>query len=195
MRISRMILAAVLLTVGPANAALGDDDDWQIFGRVLSLVQSVVHAAAKSDDPRAVEYGIDRLLSGEHGEANRLAADIAGDALADVPPEYKDTVLSLGKDLAALARKERERQPSVHLAGTEAALQARRNLAAIGLRYFDSAQLLEAVGRNDALAVELYVTGRGVDLAARNADGLTALELARRRNNHEVVDLLASAGR
>lgn len=64
----------------------------------------------------------------------------------------------------------------------------------MGLRYFDSAQLLDAVRRDDALAVELFVAGRGVDLAARNADGLTALELAQRRNNRRLVGLLASGG-
>ena len=64
----------------------------------------------------------------------------------------------------------------------------------MGLRYFDSAQLLDAVRRDDALTVELFVPGRGVDLAARNADGLTALELAQRRNNRRLVDLLASGG-
>ena len=106
----------------------------------------------------------------------------------------RSSILALAKDLATLARKERERQPSLRSAGTETALQARRDLAAMGLRYFDSAQLLDAVRRDDALTVELFVPGRGVDLAARNADGLTALELAQRRNNRRLVDLLASGG-
>ena len=194
MHFFRTILAGVLLTVGPAKAAMGEDEDWQLFGRVLGLVQSVVHAAVQSNDRQAAEKGIDRLLSGEHPEANRLAADIAGDAFEDVPPQYKDSILALAKDLAALARKEREQQSSLRSAGSETALQARRDLAAMGLWYFDSAQLLDAVRRDDALAVELFVAGRGVDLAARNADGLTALELAQRRNNRRLVDLLASGG-
>lgn len=198
MRVIRTILAAALLaTAGPAGSAdrSGDDDEWRIFGRVIALVQSVVHVAAQSNDPRAVERGVESLLSGEHPEANRLAGELFNDAFEDMPPQYRGSVLALAKDIAAIARKERARQPYGPAMGVDGALQARKDLAAMGLRYFDSAQFLDAVKRDDSLAVELFIVGRGVDLGARDADGRNALEIAQRRNNRQLIGLLASAGR
>lgn len=194
MRILRSMLVGAMFIAGTANAGPREDDDWQLFGRVLSLVQSVVHAAAQSGDPQAVERRIDSLLSGQNAEANRLAGDILGDAFEDMPPQYRGSVMALAKDLAAIARKERARDASRQSQGADAALQARKDLAAMGLRYFDSAQLLDAVKRNDSLAVELFIAARGVDLGARDADGLTALQLAQRRNNRQLADVLAAAG-
>lgn len=198
----RAVLAGVLLAAGPAQAS-APDEDWQLFGRVLSLVQSVVHGAAQSNDPRALEKGVDNLLSGEHREANRLAADLLGEAFEDMPAQYKGTAVSLAKDLATIARRERARQgamqaPAATGTGVQdsaPALQARKDLTAMGLRYFDASQFLEAVRRNDVLAVELYVAAGGVDLAARDGEGLSALGIARRQGNSRLVELLASAGR
>lgn len=190
-----MMVVAMLVTSVQAGAAAGEDREGQIFGRVLALVQSVVHAAAQSNDPRAVENSIDRLLSGEHAEANRLAGDLLGTALEDLPPQYKATALALARDLAVIARKERARRVSPHGLDADSALQSRKDLAAIGLRYYDAVQFLDAVKRNDALAVELFLEARGVDTGTRDADGLTALELAQRGNNRRIVDLLIAARR
>ena len=66
MRGFRILLASALLCTSSASAASGEGDDWRLFGRVLSLVQSVVHAATQSGDPRAVERRIDSLLSGQN---------------------------------------------------------------------------------------------------------------------------------
>ena len=199
MRAMRKILAGVLLVAGQAQASAADDEDWQLFGRVLSLVQSVVHGAAQSNDPRGLEKGVDRLFSGESREANRLAADLLGEATNDIPAQYKGAAVALAKDLATIARKERARQGAIETpapgGATDAAVQARKDLTAMGLRYFDNGQFLEAVRRNDVLAVEMFVAGRGVDLATRDAEGFTALALAQRQNNRRMVELLAPAGR
>ena len=197
MHAKRIILAgALLVAAGQAGSAdrSGDDDEWRIFGRVLALVQSVAHVAAQSNDPRAVEKGVESLLSGEHPEANRLAGELLTEAFEDMPPQYRGSVMALAKDLATIARKERARQPYAG-PGADGALQARKDLAAMGLRYYDSAQFLDAVKRDDSLAVELFIAGRGVDLAARDADGLNALEIARMRNYPRLADLLASTSR
>jgi hypothetical protein len=195
MRNLRTILAAALLVAGQANAAVAEDDDWQLFGRVLSLVQSVVHGAARSDDPRALEKGVDRLLSGEHREANRLAADLLGEAFEDMPAQYKGTAIALARDLSTIARKERARQGALQSPGADAAIRARKDLAAMGLRYFDAAQMHDAVRRGDTLAVELYVVAQGVDLSARDAEGLTARDIAQRQGNRRMVEVLATASR
>ncbi len=193
MRILRSMLVGAMFIAGTANAGPREDDDWQLFGRVLSLVQSIVHTAAQSNDPRIVEKRIDSLLSGENAEANRLANDIVGDAFEDMPPQYKGTVMALAKDFAVIARRERTRELSRQSPGAEAALRARKDLAGMGLRYFDASQLLDAVKRDDVLAVELFVAARAVDLDARDANGLTALQLARRSNNRQLIDVLAAA--
>ncbi len=196
----RVILAVVLLVAGQAQAS-APDDDWQLFGRVLSLVQSVVHGAAQSNDPRALEKGVDHLFSGEHRDANRIAADILGDAFEDMPSQYKGAAVALAKDLATIARKERARQGALQVPPMAAApesvpaLQARKDLTAMGLRYFDSAQFLEAVKRNDLLAVELFLAAGGVDLTAKDGEGYSALGIARRQGNSRLAELLASAGR
>ena len=59
-----------------------------------------------------------------------------------------------------MAEKER-----IVLEDRASTLQARKDLAAMGLRYFDAEQYREALRRNDALAVELFVAGRGLDPA------------------------------
>lgn len=196
MRAARAMLIGVMFVASAqALASEGNDGDWVLMGRVLSLVQSVVHVAAQSNDPRAVERQIDGLLSGGNTEANRLASDLMTNAFEDMPPQYRGTVLALASDFATIARRERARNGSGSLPGPDAALRARKDLTAMGLRYYDHGQFLDAVKRDDALAVELFVAARGLDVGARDADGLTALELARRRNNHRIVELLAEAGR
>jgi ankyrin repeat protein len=61
----------------------------------------------------------------------------------------------------------------------------------MGLRYHDPKDFLDAVKRDDALAVELFIAGRGVNLAAKDAQGQTALEIARARGNAPITQLLA----
>jgi ankyrin repeat protein len=61
----------------------------------------------------------------------------------------------------------------------------------MGLRYHDPNDFLEAVKRDDALAVELFVAGRGVNLAARDAQGRTALDIAKARGNTQIAQLLS----
>ena len=73
----------------------------------------------------------------------------------------------------------------------EAALQARKDLTAMGLRYYDGAQFLDAVKRDDALAVELYLAGRGVDVSGKGPDGRSALDIARANRNERLVTLLS----
>lgn len=197
MRTYKLLLAALALAAGQVYAAGDDADDWRFFGRVLALVQSVVHTAAQSDDPRAMDKSVGALLSGEHADANRIATDLLDDTVEDIPPAYRGVALSLAKDLAVLARKERARREHAFaggLRGREGVLQARKDLTAMGLRYYDAGQFLEAIRREDVLAAELFVLGRGVDPATKDAAGLSALDLARQKNNRRLIELLASGG-
>ena len=79
--------------------------------------------------------------------------------LAEVPPQHRATIVAIGRDLTSLARKDLKKQAEID------PMQARRDLTSLGLTYHDSKQFLEAVKRNDAIAAELFIAGRGVDLS------------------------------
>lgn len=198
-----------LLSGCASTQAVGEDEDWRMIGRVLSLVHTVTQAAA-SEDPQAAGRAMERILSGADPAANRLVGELADEAFADMPREVRGSALAVARDVAVLARREAARapqgsaQPSVAqglgatglgVPQTDAAvaLQARRDLQSMGLTYHDAGQFLEAVRRNDLLAVELYVAGRGVNLDARDAQGRSALEIARAAGNARLGQVLASA--
>jgi len=108
MRAMRTLLLLLALAVTPAHAAL-EDDDWALFGRVLALVQPIVHAAATSPDPQAAQREIDALLQGRNAEANHLAAELLQGALEDMPAEQRAAMLAIARDLLLIARREQAR--------------------------------------------------------------------------------------
>jgi hypothetical protein len=191
MKATRALLLVSLLLPGvPAWAGAGDDG-WEAFGHALTLVQRFVRIAVESDDPHAGLKGLDEVLAGRDEEANEAFAGLLKEATADMPVEHRTRVVSIGRDLAALARKNIARGLGAEPASVESALQARKDLNAMGLRYHDARDFLEAVRRDDALAVELFIEGRGVNLASRDAQGHSALEIARSRGNARITELLA----
>lgn len=174
-RLARALGLAALIAL-PAHAS-EVDDDWKMFGGMLSLVQSLVRVAAASDDPQAMQRGVDGILAGRNADANRLAGDLMQEMTADMPAQYRGTVRALAQDMLVIARREQaraaaspavpEREPAdaeARAAAGERArvLQARKDLAAMGLRYYDAEQYREAQRRNDTLAIELFVAGRGL---------------------------------
>ncbi len=168
-RIAARIAAfgASLLVALPAAA--GEDE---AFSHALTLVQTFVRAAARSDDPAASAKALDDVLSGRDTKANRAFAGLLEEMTADMPAAQRDQVASIGMDLAAIARREAARAPLSPIGApwSDPALQARKDLTAMGLRYYDEQQFLAAVKRRDKLAVDLFVAGRGIDpaLVARN---------------------------
>lgn len=169
MRVIRL-LAVVLLLPLSASAASEDTEDWKLIGGVLALVQQIVHQAANSPDPQAAQKGVDAILAGESGHANRIASGIMEEVMQDVPPEQRGAFVSIGRDLLTLARREQARAatlaPNAVDASRAAALQARRELHAMGLRYWDERQYSEAVKRGDSIAVDLYLAAQGLPSAA-----------------------------
>jgi hypothetical protein len=61
----------------------------------------------------------------------------------------------------------------------------------MGLKYHDSSEFLDAVKRNDQVAVELFVAGKGVNLGTTDWRGRTAAEIARANGNERMAALLA----
>ena len=181
-----VVLAAFLAAAPPAHAA-----EDEAFGHALTLVQMFVRAAAQSDDPKAGLKAIDDVLAGRNTEANRAFAGLFEEATVDMPAAHKEKVTAISRDLAALARKEAGRARVLDPVSTERALQARKDLTAMGLSYHDAGQFLDAVKRDDALAVELYLIGRGVNPSAKGRDGRTALDIARANRNEALAGLIS----
>jgi hypothetical protein len=153
-----------------ASATSEDADDWKLIGGVLALVQQIVHLAAHSPDPDAAQKGIDAMLAGENAQANRIASGAMEEIMWDVPLEQRAAFVSIGRDILVLARREQARaaaQPAAQLPtaaelSREAALRARRDLHAMGLRYWDEQQFAEAAKRGDRIAVDLFLVAQGL---------------------------------
>jgi len=156
-RTIRSFFLAALVAAAPAAQAAEADDDWKMFGGMLALVQTFVRAAASSDDPQVMQRNMDALLAGRNSEANRLAGELMNDMFEDMPAQYRGTVHALARDVLTIARRENARNAIRGLpTDIESVMQARKDLNAMGLRYWDEEQYREALRRNDALALELY---------------------------------------
>jgi hypothetical protein len=180
-----LILTLLLASTLPARAAT-DDEDWTAFGHVLTLVQTMVRMGLQPSPDQAVGD----LLAGRNLEANGAIAGLFAGATAEMPPEYRDRLASIGRDIAGYAAKN-PAASALDSRATDRALQARKYLNAMGLRYYDEKQFLEAAKRNDALAVELFIAGRAVNLGATTWDGRSALDIARANGNTQLAELLS----
>jgi hypothetical protein len=166
--------------------------DWATFGRFLSLIQVFVQSAcppsaAHNCDPNAAQKAFDDIASGRNPEANALMLEI----FAEVPAPEREKMLAIGRTMAAMSRKQTTAEGQ--LQSESAAIRARKDLVAMGLSYHDRNQFLDAVRRGDAIAVRLFLTGRGVDANAKDAWGNSALDLARQGGDPEIVALLSAA--
>jgi hypothetical protein len=167
MRAARLLAALLLLPLSAA-AVSEDADDWRLIGGVLAMVQQIVHLAAHSPDPQAAQKGVDAILGGENAEANRIASGVMEEVMQDIPASQRNAFLSIGRDLLVLARRERAKEsPAVQ---AENPVQARKELHAMGLKYWDEQQFLDAVRRGDRIAVDLFLAAKGLQSseAARN---------------------------
>jgi len=162
-------LLVLSLIVLPARGAQEDDDDWKLLGGALALLQQVVHVAASSKDPDAARKQVDAIVAGKSAEANRLAARMMDDMMEDMPQEQRATMSAIAQDLLTIARREQASAASTGAAAApsapspETALKARKELHAMGLRYWDEQQFLEAVRRGDRMAVDLFLAAGGLE--------------------------------
>jgi len=187
LRLAGVVLCAALAIPAAPSLAAADDEGWPALSHALTLIQTLVSIGAHSDNP---QQGFDDVLAGRNTEANRAVAGLLEEAMSDMPAQHKEKVTSIGRDLAMMARKSTG-NTAARPASVEASLQARKDLTAMGLRYYDQKQFLDAVGRDDALAVELFVAGRGVNLASRDPQGRSAVEIARANGNAPLAEMLA----
>ena len=180
-----LLVAACFLPALPAQAA---EEESSAFGHALSLVHLFVRIAAESETPQQSLNAVDEVLAGRNAAANEAVAGLMKEMLLEVRPEDRATIAAIGRDLASLARKDLHKQAQQPKADP---LQARKDLTGMGLTYHDSRQFLDAVKRDDAIAAELFIAGRGVDLAARDFWGRDAVELARANGNERLAELIS----
>lgn len=76
---------------------------------------------------------------------------------------------------------------------TMSASEARKELTAMGLQYYNQEQFIAAIRRGDTLAVDLYLTGGGIDLNAGGA-GKTPLAIADAANQTTIASMLRKRG-
>ncbi|HWI37828.1 MAG TPA: hypothetical protein VNU64_15335 [Burkholderiales bacterium] len=186
----QLIRAALItaLIAGSASARAADpkyDEDWTAFGNVLTLVQQMIRIGNHPYPDQAMAD----LLAGRNYEANQAIASLFAGATAEMPPEYRDKLASMGRDLATMAI--RPVPGAVNAISADRSLQARKDLTAMGLKYYDQEQFYDAAKRGDLLATELFIAGKGVDPSARAWSGRTALDMARDNGHTQVADLIA----
>lgn len=181
----RVVIASVALLAPLAASAAGDED--KVFGHFLMLVQTFTSIAAQSATP---ERDIADVLAGRNEQANRAASGLLQEITADIPPAYRSQMSAIGADLVSIARRGATLPIPAPAAATDA-IQARKDLTAMGLKYHDSGDFLDAVKRNDSVAAELFIAGKGVNLGATDWRGRNAAEIARANGNERLAALLS----
>lgn len=186
--IRTLLIAALLIPVLPAQAAEEPSDG--SLGHMLTLVHMFVRIAAESDSSQLSLRAIDEVLAGRNAAANEAVAGLLNEALADVSPQNRATIAAIGRDLVGMARKNLLGVNPGQTLFPDRSVEARKELTAMGLTYHDSKQFLGAVKRNDVLAAELFIAGRGVDLSATDFWGRDAVDFARGNNNEPLAQLI-----
>jgi len=186
--IRTLLIAALLIPVLPAQAAEEPADS--SLGNILTLVHMFVRIAAESDSSQVSLRAIDEVLAGRNAAANEAVAGLLNEALADVSPQNRATIAAIGRDLVGMARKNLLGVNPGQTVFPDRSAEARKELTAMGLTYHDSKQFLGAVKRNDVLAAELFIAGRGVDLSATDFWGRDAVDFARGNNNEQLAQLI-----
>lgn len=175
-----------LLCALPIAASAAEDD--KAFGHFLTLIQTFTSIAAQSATP---ERDIADVLSGRNEQANRAASGLLQEITADIPARERSQMSAIGADLLSIARRSATPFSAPTPAAASDPIQARKDLTAMGLKYYDSSEFLDAVKRDDSVAVELFVAGKGVNLGATDWRGRNAAEIARSNGNDRLATLLS----
>ena len=128
---------------------------------------------------------IEMLLDANRELRRKGAIEPTQTAAAEAPDPQEEMIQTLptARPAASLA------EPAVNALSPSPELEARKQLTAMGLQYFDQAQFVAAIQRADALAVTLFVAGRGVSKDAV-VNGVTALGLAQQLGHSDILRLL-----
>ena len=72
-------------------------------------------------------------------------------------------------------------------------IEARKSLTAMGLTYHSQEQFIAAVRRKDDVAVQLFLNGGGVDLAAKEKSGKTPVDIAHDVGANNIAKMIADS--
>lgn len=150
---------------------------FEVFARIENLLDAS-RVPRRKGDPGAdpAPQGLAGAVAG--GPVS--GASVAQPARAQVAP-------AAGAGLPAMA-------VGLTAVGRWSALDARKELTAMGLQYFDAVQFFSAIRRGDQLAVELFLASGGVAVD-EPLDGRTALSLAKEVGQPAIVLALQSVSR
>lgn len=169
------------------------------------LIESIELPGAAPERPDGAQ--VDRLLATAAGKPSSVpaAATMAAATTAAVPASESApsdgaavttaspgaTTVPAAVGAAASSAGVSSAPPAAPRATSMAmAIEARKNLAAMGLTYHSVDALHDAIRRKDRIAVQLFVEAAGVDLKAAGKDGLDAVALARQVGDLQVLELL-----
>lgn len=113
-----------------------------------------------------------------------------GSASAEDVQEEMIHTLPFPRTAASLASPSASGEPAIGALTQWPELEARKQLTAMGLQYFDPGQFFAAIRRSDQLAVALFIAGCGVDKET-SLDGKTALAVAKEVGKPEITLLLS----
>jgi len=161
------------LMSGIKNVARGNDVDYtkKLFDAMLQEVRVKIPG---------VLVELQELSSGEVTRPDE--EKVKALALSSPPPAAPPAV---AKAVEVSAATTTERPSS-----TAQALDARRQLTGLGLTYYSLEQFHDAIKRKDAIAVDLFLKAKSVDLSATSNKGETTIHLAKRVNDPEIIRMI-----
>ena len=128
----------------------------EVFARIENLVEANKLPQLRANDSTLKTTS--RLGPASVLPAHALPASVPVELLAPHSPTPAETNISL--ESTELSAQVTARKPAL------TALEARMQLTAMGLQYFSQEQFLSAIERGDALAIELFMLGGGVNTEA-----------------------------
>jgi hypothetical protein len=111
----------------------------------------------------------------------------------NVPPALAQLQAALAQQREATRQQMAAQLPSPGLPRALNPAEARKELTSMGLQYYSQDQFLAAIRRGDTLAVDLFVSGAGIDLNA-GAPGATPLAIAESSGRQEIAVALKAKG-
>ena len=187
------VLGAMLGRV--VTNAIGIGDSSKFIGETIDDIETRLRAITPQVALVELQPArTDKALAADPAPAAAQVAAVAADmpaAAMGMPPE----LAAVQARIATMFRQPQGQaaaQPPVQDSDANAALQARKDLSAMGLSYFSQEQFVDAARRGDRLACELFLRAASVKANMPDKAGVTALQAAK---SAEVKSLLLASVR
>lgn len=163
-------------------------------GGLMGSLMSGIKSVARGNDADYTKKLFDAMLQEVRVKIPGVLVELQELSSGEVtrPDEEKVKALALSTSspppaaVPAAATTTTTERPS----STAQALDARRQLTGLGLTYYSLEQFHDAIKRKDAIAVDLFLKAKSVDLSATNNKGETTIHLAKRVNDPEIIRMI-----